>query len=671
MRHLRSISLLGRVSLISLVLFIALGLVLGKVLGNLVRDRAHDNTVKTAQAIADLGIRHYFAPQELNKRPSAERIRFLDQRLLGDDLRRAGIERVKIFNSLARIAYSDDHAKIWEDASGGPNVRKALLGQTVSHVGAGVDDNGRGHRTFSVYTPVRVGDTYRPNAVFELYIPYEPIAAQIARDQRVVYLALIIGLLVLYALLLPVVGKASRALRHQLAQSRFRATHDSLTGLSNRSQLKASAQSILAHGAPAALMLLDVDGFKEINDSLGHEHGDEVLRELAERLDSAMGPDDVVARLSGDDFAVLVPGVAGGEAALAIAERLRAAVVQPLTLPALSLRLGVSIGVAVAPEHGRCIEELMRCADLALYRATGELTEIELYRAERDDELPDRISLSAELPRAIERGELVLYYQPQVDIETGEPLAAEALVRWIHPERGLIPPDQFIPLAETTGAIADLTRHVLELAIAEQSRWRAAGHDIKVAVNFAGPNVLDAAMPGTVRDLVEKWDVPAGTLIVEISERTVMRGPARLGGLLNELRELGVQSSLDDFGTGQSSLAFVRSLPVDEIKIDRSFVFDLLTDAADEAIAGSTIALGRALGLRVVAEGVEDDATRAALATRGCHVAQGYLVSRPLPAEEFSVWLGEHDMAGSENSSHSSNDEHSHSRARSSQSRIA
>ena len=340
---------------------------------------------------------------------------------------------------------------------------------------------------------------------------------------------------------------------------------------------------------------------------------------------------------------------------------------EPLVLPALAVRLGVSIGVAVAPEHGTKIGDLMRCADLAMYRAKREMTEIELYRSDRDSQLPDRISLTAELPGAIGRGELVVHYQPQVDIETGEAVAAEALVRWVHPERGLIPPDRFIPLAETTGAIADLTRHVLARALAEQALWRASGHGLPVAVNFANANVLDVDMPDAVRELIDRFGTPRGDLIVEISERTVMHGPQRLAGLLEQLREMGVQSSLDDFGTGQSSLAFVRSLPVDEIKIDRSFVFDLLTDKADEAIAGSTIALGRALGLRVVAEGVEDDATRAALAARGCDVAQGYLVSRPLPAEEFSAWLSEH----ASKSAHRSSDEHSHSRASSSQPRIA
>jgi predicted signal transduction protein with EAL and GGDEF domain len=354
-----------------------------------------------------------------------------------------------------------------------------------------------------------------------------------------------------------------------------------------------------------------------------------------------MRPVDVVARLGGDEFAVLMPGVPTGADALVAAERIRGALRDPLALPTLSLTLGVSVGVAAAPEHGSDFGELMRCADLAMYHAKAELTEIELYRDDRDNGLPDRISLTAELPGAIERGEFVLYYQPQVDIVTGLPVAAEALVRWIHPERGLIPPDRFIPLAETSGAIAELTRWVVATALAQQARWRAAGHDIPVAVNFSGPNVLDVEMPGVVRDLVAEHETPRGRLIVEISERTVMHGPKRLSGLLEQLREIGVQSSLDDFGTGQSSLAFVRSLPVDEIKIDRSFVFEMLANPADEAIAGSTIALGRALGLRVVAEGIEDDATRKALAAGGCAVAQGYFFSKPLPAEEFVAWLDE------------------------------
>ena len=641
MRRLRSISLLARVSVISLVLFVALGLALGKVLGDLIERRAHDNTVATAKAIADLGIRHYFTERELGQRPDAERIRLLDQRLLADDLRGAGIDRVKVFNSQPRIVYSDDHKKIWEDARGAPNVRRALAGETVANVSAGVDDSGRGHQTFSVYTPVKVGGSERPNAVFELYIPYAPIAARIDHDRNIVYAGLALGLLLLYGVLFPVIARASRSLRQQLAANHHRATHDALTGLANHAQLKARSRDVLRDSRGVALILLDLDGFKEINDSLGHERGDEVLREVAERLSESMRPSDVLARLGGDEFAVLIPDVPSGEAGLVVAERLRASLRTPLALPDLSIRLGVSLGVAVAPDHGTDLGDLMGRADLAVHRAKRELTEIELYRPERDDQLPDRLTLTAELPGAIERGELVLHFQPQVDIATGAPVAAEALVRWNHPDRGMIPPDQFIPLAETTGAIADLTRHVLGGALAQQARWRAAGHDIPVAVNFAGPNVLDVDMPAAVRELVERWETPRGGLIVEISERTVMHGPKRLSGLLGQLREIGVQSSLDDFGTGQSSLAFVRSLPVDEIKIDRSFVFGMLENPADEAIAGSTIALGRALGLRVVAEGIEDDATRAALAAGGCDVAQGYFFSKPVAADAFMAWLTE------------------------------
>jgi diguanylate cyclase (GGDEF)-like protein len=641
MRRLRHISLLGRVGLISLVLFVALGIVLSKVLSGVVERRAHENTVKTAQAIADLGIRHYFAEGELDRPLTPERVSFLDERLLADDLKRAGITRIKVFNAQPRILYSDDHSKLWEDAAGAPNVRKALRGQVISHVSAGVDDTGRGIKTFSVYMPVHVGASERPNAVFELYIPYEPIAATIKRDTAVVYSGLGIGLLLLYVALFPVVGRASRTLRQQLAANRHRATHDALTGLANLDELRTRADYILADSGAAALMLIDIDDFKEINDALGHANGDDVLCEVARRLSAATGPSDVLARIGGDDFAVLVPDVPSSHAALVIAERLRAALRRPLNLPAHSIRIGASVGVAVAPEHGSEFEELLRFADLAIYRAHREETEIELYRPERDQALPDRLSLSSELAGAIEREELILHFQPQVDLATGEPLAAEALVRWVHPERGLIPPDRFIPMAETTGVIADLTRYVLDRALAEQARWRAAGHDLAVAVNFAGPNVIDAGMPAAVRHLVKTWDVPHGRLIIEISERTVMHGPQRLTGLLDELRELGVESSLDDFGTGQSSLAFVRDLPVDEIKIDRSFVDGMIGDAANTAIVDATIALGRALGLRVVAEGIEDDATRLALVEKGCDVAQGYLISRPLPADDFLAWIDE------------------------------
>ena len=633
-------------SAISLVLFVALGLVLSKLLSDGVDRRARENAVKNANVIAQTGIRHYLTATEMSSgKLTPERIYEMDRDFVANDLAGLGISRIKIFSAdPPRVIYSDDAAQIGQDASGAPNVRRALAGETVDHLSRETHQTGTGSQTLSVYVPVRLGTAISPNGVFELYLPYEPIAAAARRETRRIYIALAVGLLILWAALFPLVGSASRTLRRQLADNRHRATHDALTGLANRARLTSRAECILAEGGTAALLLLDLDGFKEINDSLGHEHGDKVLREVAARLSSVMRPADLLARMGGDEFAVLIPDVPSGEAALVVAERLRAALRAPLVLPTLSLRLGVSVGVAVAPEHGTCVDDLMRSADLAMYRAKREMTEIELYRAERDQQLPDRLTLTAELPAAIERGELQLHYQPQVDINTGAPVATEALVRWIHPDRGLIPPDRFVPLAETTGVIADLTRYVLATALAEQARWREAGYDIPVAVNFAGPNVLDVDMPAVVRELVERWETPRGCLIIEISERTVMHGPQRLAGLLDQLREIGVQSSLDDFGTGQSSLAFVRSLPVDEIKIDRSFVFEMLDNAADEAIACSTIALARALGLRVVAEGVEDDATRAALAAGGCHVAQGYLISKPLPADEMLRWLERHPV---------------------------
>ena len=643
-QRLRTLSLLRKFSLASLALVIGLAFVLSHLLGDMIERRARENAVASARALAQVGIRRHVSEREIRHGLSDQRVRQLDANLVAADLRELGVDRIKLFSAdPPQIVYSDDHSTIGEDASKAPNVNRALRGELVDILTNGTDHTGRGVEMLSVYVPAYFGLSPRPNAVVELYIPYAPTRAAITRDTRRVQIALAIGLIVLWAALFRIVGTASRQLRHQLAENRHRATHDALTGLANESQLLALAEEVLSDGHSAALMLLDLDGFKEINDSLGHEHGDEVLREVAGRLDAVMRPSDVLARLAADEFAVLVPDVPSGDAGLIVAERLLATLREPLALPALSVRLGVSVGVAVAPEHGTKIADLVRCADLAMYRAKREMSEIELYRPERDALLPDRISLSTELPKAIERGELVVYYQPQIDIETGRVGAAEARVRWDHADRGLIPPDQFIPLAETTGVIADLTRYVLDQALAEQARWRAAGHSVPVAVNFANANVLDVDMPDVVRTLLERYEVPRGALIVEISERTVMHGPQRLSGLLDQLREMGVESSLDDFGTGQSSLAFVRSLPVDEIKIDRSFVFDMLTDEADAAIAGSTIALGRALGLRVVAEGVEDEATRAALAERGCHVAQGYLISRPVPDEDFRRWLGVHD----------------------------
>jgi diguanylate cyclase (GGDEF)-like protein len=385
------------------------------------------------------------------------------------------------------------------------------------------------------------------------------------------------------------------------------------------------------------MLLVDLDRFKEVNDTLGHDYGDALLVEVAERLAAALRRGDTLARFGGDEFAVLVAGAPDRAAVVELAGRLQEALRRPFALRGVAVELEASIGVALYPEHGTTAGRLLQRADVAMYEAKRGGHGIVTYTAERDPYSADRLGLLAELRRAIERDELVLHYQPKVSLRTGELTGVEALVRWQHPARGLLGPDEFVPLAERTGAVADLTRWVVDHALAQCAAWRERGIDLPVAVNLAAANIVDVTLPDAIGALLDRYGVPAERLECEISEHTVMVDPVRATAVLAGLRELGVGLSLDDFGTGHSSLSYLKRLPLDEVKIDRSFVAGMADDENDAVIVRSTIDLARNLGLRVVAEGVETAEIMDALRELRCDVAQGYHISRPLPAGELDL----------------------------------
>jgi diguanylate cyclase (GGDEF)-like protein len=392
-------------------------------------------------------------------------------------------------------------------------------------------------------------------------------------------------------------------------------------------------------GELAGLLLIDLDRFKEVNDTLGHDHGDRLLEDVAARLRTVVRRGDTLARLGGDEFAVLVRGVPDRSAVVELAGRLKDALMRPFSLNGVVAVLDASVGIAYCPDHGRDVHMLVQRADVAMYDAKRGGTGIETYSEERDPYSAERLGLLAELREAIQDGQLVLHYQPKVNVGSDRVLGVEALVRWNHPTRGLLPPSEFVPLAERTGAIGDLTRWVLDTAIAQCAAWREAGLDLAVAVNLAAPNIVDSGLPDLVEELLRRWDVPGDRLECEISEHTVMADPHRALDVLERLRSFGVRLSLDDFGTGHSSLAYLKRLPLDEVKIDRSFVMGMAEDSNDAAIVRSTIDLARHLGLEVVAEGVETAAILRDLADLSCDVAQGFYLSRPLPPEQLGDWL--------------------------------
>ncbi len=428
---------------------------------------------------------------------------------------------------------------------------------------------------------------------------------------------------------------------HLLVESRAQARTDDLTGLGNRRGFYERAQAAVEAAGPAgpvSLLLLDLDRFKEINDSLGHHVGDGLLRQVGQRLAGGLRPGDGLARLGGDEFVIVLNG-APAALALDVAARLTEELSRPFQLEQTSLQVTASIGVATRPDHALDVPGLLQCADVAMYQAKSTSGGTRLYDPVRDEQARDRLTTISELRAALDSDALILHYQPQVDVLTGAVLGVEALVRWQHPERGLIPPDQFLPLVEQTGLMPVLALHVLDRAVAQCAQWRLDGLDLTVSVNLSASNLLDEQLPNRVATVLTRHGVPATALVLEVTENVLMVDPHRATRTLTVLHELGVRLSIDDYGTGYCSLAYLRDLPVDELKLDKSFLVDVTPGSRASSIVRSTIELSHALGLRMVAEGVEDDAALQLLRANHCDVAQGYLFTRPLPAEDLTSWL--------------------------------
>jgi diguanylate cyclase (GGDEF)-like protein len=418
------------------------------------------------------------------------------------------------------------------------------------------------------------------------------------------------------------------------ARSERQARSDALTGLANRKQLAERVPS-----GPAALVLLDLDLFKQVNDTLGHHVGDQLLVAVAQRLLSCVRPGDLVARLGGDEFALLLEGsdVSG---AVAAAARARQGLSEPFSLGGLLVEVSASAGIAVSPEHGTELEDLLQRADVAMY-LSKESGEVEVYDASRDPNTPGRLVLLGALRRAIEDGELVLHYQPKADVVSGRVVGLEALVRWNHPQWGLVLPDAFIPLAERSGLITPLTSWLLDESLAQLACWRAAGWDLCMAVNITVKDLCTDLFVPSLASCLQRHGLGPEVLQLELTEGSLFAESLRAKAALKRLRDLGVSLSLDDFGTGWSSLSQLRQLPVSELKIDRGFVSRMATDPRDHAIVTSVVDLARGLGMRVVAEGVEDDRTWRLLAGMGCDRVQGWALSPALPAEEITAWLAD------------------------------
>jgi diguanylate cyclase (GGDEF)-like protein len=428
--------------------------------------------------------------------------------------------------------------------------------------------------------------------------------------------------------------------RELVAELQVQALNDSLTSLPNRilfqDRLRQQIYFSSRQGSRFALFVIDLDRFKEVNDTFGHQTGDRLLVTVGERIRSTLRESDTVARFGGDEFALLIPTADSEERAVTVARKIQKALEGSFTLDGFLLNVEGSVGITMFPEHGEDPQTLIKRADAAMYVAKRNKSGYAMYEPSEELESRDRLILMGEFRQAIERDELVLHYQPEVEPRSGEIIAVEALVRWRHPTRGLLFPDQFIPFAEQTGLIRPLTHHVLDTAVRQIRSWRSrSGRPIHVAVNLSARDFQDPELPDFVDRTLRRWEMPPEQLKLEITETVVMADAARSLETLSTLREMGVQLSIDDFGTGYSSLSYLKRLPVDEIKIDRSFVTDIVADQGASAIVRATIDLAHSLDRTVVAEGAEDQATMSMLAVFGCDAVQGYYFAKPLPAEEI------------------------------------
>ncbi len=558
--------------------------------------------------------------------------------------------RVKIWNRSGMILYSDVPSLIGRRFALDDDLAAVLDGEEgsaadISDLNDPENATERGQYThlLEVYVPIieGTGSGRRIVGAFELYHDLTLLDSQEANLRMAIWRNVAIGFAALYLALFVVVGNASRRLRRQGDRLGHQALHDALTDLPNRMLLNDRIDQALhvarREKGRSALLLMDLDRFKEVNDTFGHQHGDMLLQQVGMRLTSRLRAVDTVARLGGDEFAVLLLS-ADREGAIKVAETILKELDRPFALEGYTVNVGASIGIILAPEQGEDAVTLLRRADVAMYTAKRAGVGFVVYSPEQDQYSPARIGLGGELRQAIEHDGLCLHYQPKVNLKTGRLDSVEALVRWPHPVRGFLSPGEFIPLAESTGLILPLSRWVLITALRQSRAWRDQGLDIRIAVNLSARLLQDANLVETIADLLAYHGVNPESLELEITESAVMDDPAHALGLLRRLHEMGVKLSIDDFGTGYSSLAYLHRLPVNEVKIDKSFVVGLSGGGDGATIARSIIDLGHNLGLIVVAEGVEDEATYRLLAGMACDLAQGYYLSRPVAAEDLTAW---------------------------------
>ena len=545
---------------------------------------------------------------------------------------------LELYSREGRVTYSTSRRQIGTIPRDAAKARSALASGDVAKEIETMD----GRRVLKVFVPVPFIGSDEPAGVLALAQDYGPITQAGRKGLLPVIGVLQLVLITLYLSLFPLLRQVTTRLRGQVEQIEKLALYDALTGLANRRLFHDRLERAFLHaqrnGTGFALMLLDLDRFKEINDTLGHQTGDAVLEHLATRLKDVARASDTVARLGGDEFALVLEGAQDTTSALFVAERIRRALDDPFEVDGMSLQLETSIGIALFPLHGDEAEQLLKRADIALY-ASKDAHQPVVYASEHDQHSADGLSLVAQIRNAIENGELIVHYQPEIDLASGETKRVEALVRWSHPERGLLLPDSFIPLARQSALVRPITRFVLEAALGQCRAWHDLGIDVGVAVNLSGRDLGDSRLEEEVSEALRRWRIDPELLELEIPESAIMSERDRIHKMLARLSDRGVRIAVDDFGSGYASLSHLKQLPVDVLKVDKSFVQNVGTNDEDDAIVRSTVDLAHSLGIGVVAEGVESEDVLERLRTLGCDLAQGFCLARPAPAAEVTEWL--------------------------------
>ncbi|MEZ5244919.1 MAG: EAL domain-containing protein [Acidimicrobiales bacterium] len=666
LRLARRTPLLFRFGVVSLVVVVGIGLGLGVVLSGTVRDRAIADAARTGEVAANVGVRPFLEPEDLTRdfRPLPdERLAALDESL-GSSLSPGGIVRLKVWNRQHWVVYSDNTALRTRWFAGAETLEQAFAGEITSEITDLSAPEEREEREFgellAVYIPLRVGadgefsadETGEVVGAFEIYLPFAPIAAAIRADTNRLWAVLTIGLALLYLSVFRMVASASRRLKEQAEENLHLASHDSLTGLMNRDAFVAhlatratrlprpTGSRGLATADRDLLLLCDLDGFQTINDTLGHDRGDRLLRIVGERIATDLRPDDVVARMGGDEYAVLLHDL-GDDQVDSLVARLLERIEEPVELDGLTLEVRATFGAVRLDDAATDGERLLQQADIAMYAAKSRHSRLEFFRNELDNYSSDALALASEIRVGIGDEQFILHYQPKLDLASRAIIGAEALVRWNHPTRGFVPPGDFIGTVEQLPIGRLLTDHVLTMAVAEATRWHTDGRDLSVSVNLSTRDIADPTLADSIARLLADSGLPAGSLVLELTESTLLVDLDRALETLGRLRSLGCGVAIDDFGTGYASLSYLSELPLTELKIDQSFVTGIELEQRSRALVEHCISIGHSLGLAVTAEGIETEPVLELLADMGCDTAQGYFIARPMPREEFLAFTDE------------------------------